>query len=84
MVRSEDSFNLWQSILRGAGAVTGCRRCQDVCPVGEDYENLLKDVLDPVPEDTEGKQSSLTEMLKKVEGGNYNPQSRWIGKLIEN
>ncbi len=26
MIRSEDSFNLWQSILRGAGAVTGCRR----------------------------------------------------------
>jgi len=22
MVRSEDSFNLWQSILRGAGVIT--------------------------------------------------------------
>ena len=33
MVRSEDSFNLWQSILRGAGVITGCRRCADVCPV---------------------------------------------------
>ena len=30
MLRSETSFNLWQSILRGAGVVTGCRRCQDV------------------------------------------------------
>ena len=45
MIRSEDSFNLWQSVLRGAGAVIGCRRCQDVCPVGEDYEQLLKDAL---------------------------------------
>ena len=75
---------LGQSQLIDAFACIMCNRCQDVCPVGEDYEHLLKDVLDPVPEDTEGKQSSLTEMLKKVEGGNYSPQSRWIGKLIEN
>jgi len=33
LLRSETSFNLWQSILRGAGVVTGCRRCADVCPV---------------------------------------------------
>ena len=38
LVRSEDSFNLWQSILRGAGVITGCRRCADVCPVGADYD----------------------------------------------
>ena len=37
LLRSEDSFNLWQSILRGAGVITGCRRCADVCPVGADY-----------------------------------------------
>ncbi|HKS62662.1 MAG TPA: hypothetical protein VJT13_13240, partial [Xanthobacteraceae bacterium] len=30
LVRSEDSFNLWQSILRGAGVITGCRKCADV------------------------------------------------------
>ena len=64
MIRSEDSFNLWQSILRGAGAVTGCRRCQDVCPVGQDYESLLKDVLDLIPEDSAEKQSSLARMLE--------------------
>jgi len=32
MLRSEDSFNLWQSILRGAGVITGCRRCADAIP----------------------------------------------------
>ena len=26
----------------------GCRRCQDVCPVGADYEKMLKDALDAV------------------------------------
>ena len=81
MIRSEDSFNLWQSILRGAGAVTGCRRCQDVCPVGEDYEALLKDALDDIPEDTEEKQIKLTDMLADVTGGNYPNQSRWIGGI---
>ena len=25
MLCSEDSFNLWQSILRGSGVITGCR-----------------------------------------------------------
>ena len=52
LVRSEDSFNLWQSILRGAGVITGCRRCADVCPVGADYAAMLSDALEAIPEDT--------------------------------
>ena len=58
LVRSEDSFNLWQSILRGAGVITGCRRCADVCPVGADYESMLRDALDVIPEDTPGQGSA--------------------------
>ena len=84
MIRSEDSFNLWQSILRGAGAVIGCRRCQDVCPVGQDYETHLKDALDELPEDTPEKQLRLAEMLNTSNAGNYECQSRWIGKLKAN
>ena len=83
MLRSEDSFNLWQSILRGAGAVTGCRRCQDVCPVGADYETMLKDALDDIPERTEAKQDRLDTMVADEAGGNmptaYHAQARWIG-----
>ena len=79
MIRSEDSFNLWQSILRGAGAVIGCRRCQDVCPVGEDYEILLKDAVDEIAEDTLEKRARLQEMIKGESEGNYLAQSRWIG-----
>jgi len=36
LLRTETFFNLWQSMLRGSGVITGCRRCADVCPVGEE------------------------------------------------
>lgn len=84
MLRSETSFNLWQSILRGAGAITGCRRCQDVCPVGADYEALLKDALDEIPEDSDDKRARLKSMAEAEAGGTMPPahdaQARWIGK----
>lgn len=85
MLRSEDSFNLWQSILRGAGVITGCRRCADVCPVGADYETMLKDALDTIPEHTPAKQARL-DAMKEAEGRGarpaaYEAQARWIGTL---
>ncbi len=85
MLRSESSFNLWQSILRGSGVVTGCRRCQDVCPIGEDYERFLKDALKDMPEDTSDKRARLEEMeaaeQKGELPGSYDAQKRWIGRL---
>ncbi len=85
MLRSEDSFNLWQSILRGAGVITGCRRCADVCPVGADYEALLKDALDAIPEHTPEKQARLDAMSDAERSGvrpaSYEAQARWIGAL---
>lgn len=62
LLRSEDSFNLWQSILRGAGVVTGCRRCADVCPVGADYAAMLADALEEIPENTPAKEQRLAQM----------------------
>jgi epoxyqueuosine reductase len=83
MLRNEDSFDLWTSILRGAGAITGCRRCQDVCPVGDDYEEMLKDALDEIPEDGAGKQKRLTAMQRAENrgktGADHERQKRWIG-----
>jgi epoxyqueuosine reductase len=82
MLRSEDSFNLWQSILRGAGVVTGCRRCADVCPVGADYEAVLKDALDTIPENTSAKEARLAAMVAAEAAGPspvYQRQIRWIG-----
>lgn len=78
---SETTFNLWQSILRGAGAITGCRRCADVCPIGEDYESMLKDAVDTIPENTPEKEARLAEMVGEASTGSpgYASQRRWIG-----
>jgi len=79
LLRSEDSFNLWQSILRGAGVITGCRRCADVCPVGADYEAMLADAHQEIPENTPAKEARLKKM--PAEGGDYAKQKRFIGFL---
>jgi ferredoxin len=85
LVRSEDSFNLWQSILRGAGVITGCRRCADVCPVGADYAAMLGDALETIPEDTPAKQARAAAMDAEEKAGRlpdaYGDQRRWIGAL---
>ncbi|MCD6044564.1 MAG: queG 3 [Burkholderiales bacterium] len=83
MLRSEDSFNLWQSILRGAGVITGCRRCADVCPVGADYEALLKDALDTIPENTPQKEARLAAMAAAEPSPAYQRQIHWIGRRIK-
>ena len=83
LLKSETQFNLWQSILRGSGVITGCRRCADVCPVGADYEAMLKDALDEIPEATPEKAARLAQMAEAAaagDGGNYDAQARWIGR----
>ena len=83
MLRSEASFNLWQSILRGAGVITGCRRCADVCPVGADYPALLAEVLADIPEDGPDRSRRLSEMQAAESAGDwpasFEAQGRWIG-----
>ena len=83
MLRSETTFNLWQSILRGSGAITGCRRCADVCPIGADYETMLKDAVDAIPENTPEKEARLAEMLDgaATDSAGYGAQRRWIGEV---
>jgi epoxyqueuosine reductase QueG len=83
MLRSEDSFNLWQSILRGAGVITGCRRCADVCPVGADYEPMLKDALDAIAENTPQKEARLATMVAAEPSAPYQRQIHWIGRRIK-
>ena len=85
LLRSETMFNLWQSILRGAGVITGCRRCADVCPVGDDYETMLREALEHMPEDSEAKRLRLANMLTAETGSTlpvtYREHERWIGRL---
>ena len=86
MLRSADSFNLWQSILRGAGVITGCRRCADVCPVGADYEPMLKDALDAIPENTPAKEARLAAMAAAdavAPSPAWQRQIHWIGRKIK-
>jgi ferredoxin len=79
LLRSEASFNLWQSILRGSGVITGCRRCADVCPVGADYEAMLADAHTEIPENTPQKEARLAAMTGT--SGGYETQKRFIGIL---
>jgi epoxyqueuosine reductase len=85
LLRTETTFNLWQSILRGSGVITGCRRCADVCPVGDDYPDMLAGALDAMPEDTEAKKLRLVEMVDAERDArlpdDYDSQKRWIGRL---
>ncbi len=85
LLRSETMFNLWQSIMRGAGVITGCRRCADVCPVGEDYPAMLADALDAIAEDNAAKGLRLVDMVEAEASGelsaDYRAQERWIGAL---
>lgn len=79
LLRSEASFNLWQSILRGSGVVTGCRRCADVCPVGADYEQMLADAHQEIPENTPEKERRLAQM--RGDSPAYEARKRFIGIL---
>lgn len=83
MLRSEDSFNLWQSILRGAGVITGCRRCADVCPVGADYDPMLRDAVEKIPEATPHKAARLAAMAAAEPSAAYQAKIHWIGRRIK-
>jgi epoxyqueuosine reductase QueG len=84
LLRGGDSFNIWQTMLRGVGAYTGCTRCVDVCPVGQDYARHLQDVQEHIPETTAEKMVRLTEMQRKRAAGEtiegLERSRRWIGE----
>ena len=84
-ILSENSFYLWQSILRGAGAINGCRNCQDDCPIGEDFAAHLSTVRDEIEHDSAEKAEALNIMIKaernKELPKSYHTQKRWIGRL---
>jgi len=81
MLRSMESSELFQAMLRGSGIITGCRRCADVCPVGDDYETTLKKWVDEIAEETPEKIKRLEEMTDAELPESYHDQQRWIGNL---
>lgn len=82
LLKSKESFMTWQSILRGVGVYSGCTRCVDVCPVGQDYEPHLKDAQEEIPERTPEKARRLAGMARRAEAGDRGPHwaasARWI------
>lgn len=82
LLKSKESFMAWQSILRGVGVYSGCTRCVDVCPVGQDYAVHLADVQDEIAEATPAKRARLAEMARAREAGDRGPHfahsARWI------
>jgi epoxyqueuosine reductase QueG len=82
LLKSKESFMAWQSILRGVGVYSGCTRCVDVCPVGQDYEAHLREVQDEIPERTPEKEARLQAMAARGaagdQGPHYGPSARWI------
>ncbi len=81
-LKSRESFMVWQSILRGVGVYSGCTRCVDVCPVGQDYEAHLREVQEQIPERTPEKETRLGEMARRRERGDRGPHfshsARWV------
>ncbi|MBI2369260.1 MAG: epoxyqueuosine reductase [Deltaproteobacteria bacterium] len=84
LTRTKESFMSWQSLLRGVGVYSGCTRCVDVCPVGEDYERHLKVIQEEIPESTEAKAARLRAMQQARERGEriegLERSRRWIGE----
>jgi ferredoxin len=84
-LRGMESSEIFQAMLRGSGIISGCRRCADVCPVGEDYETALKKWVDEIHEETPRKLGRLAAMMISEQGGNlpdsYHNKKRWVGKL---
>ena len=71
--------------MRGAGVITGCRKCADVCPVGADYQAMLADALDAIPDSTPAKETRAVQMEQDERAGrmgeDYAAQARWIGTV---
>ena len=72
-------------MLRGVGIYSGCTRCYDVCPVGADYEQHLKDVQESIPEETAEKQQKLRAIQARrasaALSSGLRQHRRWIGTL---
>lgn len=84
LIQSKDSAELFEGVLRGVGIMTGCRRCNDVCPVGADYETSLRDRLDHIPEATDEKRTRLAAMVEAEAKGmlpaSHAEMAHWIGR----
>ena len=83
LFRSLELVELWQAVRTGAGAVGACPRCLEVCPVGEDYIQHLKEQYTKV-DGGQAEQEKLEAMRLAEREGKAIPgfeiSQRWIGR----
>ena len=77
--KSGDTLMIWQSMLRGVGIYTGCTRCADVCPVGEDYDAHLREIQETIAETTPEKEATLARLRAETAAPELERHRRWIG-----
>jgi hypothetical protein len=77
VMRHPDTLMIWQSMLRGVGIYSGCTRCYDVCPVGNDYETHLREVQEEIAEATDEKRARLGRM-RGADAAGLKDHARWI------
>ncbi len=87
LLRSMEVVNFWQALRIGPGAYAGCLRCQEVCPVGEDYPVHLKTQQATIPEETEEKRQRLRSMQLREEAGEAASElefsRRWVSASLD-
>lgn len=83
LIRSPNLLQVWHSMQRSVGNYTGCTRCLEVCPVGDDYEAHLAEAQEVIPETTPQKLIRLEELRGKPRHASpgYAQSARWIGEL---
>ena len=79
--KSGETLMIWQSMLRGVGIYTGCTRCADVCPVGEDYDAHLREIQEAIAEATPEKEATLARLRAETAAPELERHRRWIGAM---
>lgn len=82
LVLNFEVANFWQALRTGTGNNAGCHRCMEVCPVGEDYAQHLKQRHAKIAELNEAKRAKQQRMMEVERKGEPIPgweaSKRWI------
>ncbi len=83
LFRSLELLEFWQAIRTGAGAVGACPRCLEVCPIGADYTQHLKEAHTKIEKgkEREGKLAAM-RLAERGEAAipGFEISQRWIGR----
>lgn len=86
MMKTDEVWEKYDSIVRLTGTYAGCPRCVEVCPIGLDYRRFLAQEHKNIPERSPFKDVKVEEMIEARDRGetvDWNSQpinERWIGE----